>query len=87
MTGILAWFLSIVLFHPEEREMSEQLASGYVGNFYGPTATEARREGRMPPIVMTPHMGAGTDGAVRCCAMATSFSAGVMPASCTAISR
>src|ERR1700722_12735400 len=56
MTGILAWFLSLVLFPPEEREMSEQLASGYVGNFYGPEATEARHEGRMPPIVMTPHM-------------------------------
>jgi Permuted papain-like amidase enzyme, YaeF/YiiX, C92 family len=56
MTGICAWFLSLVLFHPEEREMSEQLAAGYPGNYYGPAATEARREGRMPPIVMTPHM-------------------------------
>ncbi len=56
MTGILAWFLSLALFPPEEREMSEQLAAGYPGNYYGPTATEARREGRMPPIVMTPHM-------------------------------
>ena len=56
MTGILAWFLSLVLFPPEEREMSEQLASGYAGNFYGPEATEARHAGRMPPIVMTPHM-------------------------------
>jgi hypothetical protein len=56
MTGILVWFLSLVLFHPEEREMSEQLANGYQGNYYGPAATEARREGKMPPIVMTPHM-------------------------------
>jgi len=56
MTGILAWFLSLVLFPPEEREMSEQLAAGYAGNYYGPEATEARHEGRMPPIVMTPHM-------------------------------
>lgn len=56
MTGILAWVLSLVLFPPEEREMSEQLASGFPGNYYGPEATEARREGKMPPIVMTPHM-------------------------------
>jgi hypothetical protein len=56
MSGILAWALSLVLFHPEEREMSEQLALGFPGNYYGPEATEARREGRMPPIVMTPHM-------------------------------
>ena len=56
MTGILAWVLSLVLFPPEEREMSEQLAMGFPGNYYGPEATEARREGRMPPIVLTPHM-------------------------------
>ncbi len=56
MTGIFAWFLSLVLFPPEEREMSEQIASGYPGNFYGPAATEARHAGKMPPIVMTPHM-------------------------------
>jgi hypothetical protein len=56
MTGILAWFLSLVLFPPEEREMSEQLAAGYPGNYYGPEATEARHAGKMPPIIMTPHM-------------------------------
>ena len=56
MTGILAWFLSLVLFPPEEREMSEQLAAGYPGNYYGPEATAARHAGKMPPIRMTPHM-------------------------------
>jgi hypothetical protein len=56
MIGICAWFLSLVLFPPEEREMSEQLAAGYPGNYYGPAATQARREGKMPPIVLTPHM-------------------------------
>ncbi len=56
MTGILAWALSFVLFPPEEREMSERLAAGYPGNYYGPVATAERRAGKMPPIVMTPHM-------------------------------
>ncbi len=57
MTGMLAWFLSLVLFPPEEREMSERFAPpGFVGNYWGPEATEAREEGRLPPIVMTPHM-------------------------------
>ena len=61
MTGILAWFLALVLFPPEEREMSERLAPpGYVGNYWGPEATEAREEGKLPPIFMTPHM-AGWD--------------------------
>ncbi|MGP0066714.1 MAG: hypothetical protein ACLQGP_24380, partial [Isosphaeraceae bacterium] len=36
--------------------MSEQLAAGYPGNYYGPVATAERRAGKMPPIVMTPHM-------------------------------
>jgi hypothetical protein len=57
MTRILAWFLALVLYPPEEREMSERLAPpGWQGNFWGPVATEARHEGRMPPIVWTPHM-------------------------------
>ena len=57
MTGILAWFLSLVFFPPEGREMSERLAPpGFVGNYWGPEATEAREEGKLPPIFMTPHM-------------------------------
>jgi hypothetical protein len=57
MTGILAWFISLVLFPPEEREMSERLAPpGFVGNYWGPEATEARDEGKLPPVFLTPHM-------------------------------
>ena len=57
MTGMLAWFLSLVLFPPEEREMSERFAPpGFAGNYWGPEAAEAREEGKLPPIVMTPHM-------------------------------
>ncbi|HZW29524.1 MAG TPA: YiiX/YebB-like N1pC/P60 family cysteine hydrolase [Isosphaeraceae bacterium] len=57
MIRILAWALALYLNAPEEREMSERLVPpGWQGNYYGPEATEARQEGRIPPIVMTPHM-------------------------------
>jgi hypothetical protein len=57
MTGILGWVLALLLNPPQEAEMSERLAPpGWQGNYYGPEATKARREGRMPPIVFTPHM-------------------------------
>lgn len=57
MTGILAWCLSLVLFPPEEREMSERFAPpGFVGNFWGPGATAAREDGGLPPIPRTTHM-------------------------------
>src|SRR5262249_12702367 len=57
MFGILAWLLALALYPPEEREMSERLAPpGWQGNYWGPEATEARREGRLPPIAATPHM-------------------------------
>ena len=57
MTGILFWFLSLVLFPPEEREMSDRMAPpGFEGNYWGPAADKARAEGKLPPIVMTPHM-------------------------------
>ena len=57
MTGILFWFLSLVLFPPEEREMSERLTPpGFEGNYWGPEAAKARDEGKLPPIEMTPHM-------------------------------
>ena len=37
--------------------MSERFAPpGFAGNYWGPEATEAREEGKIPPIPMTPHM-------------------------------
>lgn len=37
--------------------MSERLAPpGFVGNYWGPEATEAREEGKLPPIYLTPNM-------------------------------
>src|SRR5262245_30486644 len=57
MIRILAWALALYVNAPEEREMSERLVPpGWQGNYYGPEATEARHESRIPPIVMTPHM-------------------------------
>jgi hypothetical protein len=57
MTGILGWVLALLINAPQEAEMSERMAPpGWEGNFWGPEATRARHEGRMPPIVATPHM-------------------------------
>ena len=57
MSGILGWIVVLLLNPPREAEMSETLAPpGWQGNYYGPEATKARQEGRMAPIVMTPHM-------------------------------
>jgi Permuted papain-like amidase enzyme, YaeF/YiiX, C92 family len=58
MSGIIAgWVLSLLLHPPREAEVSERMAPpGWQGNFWGPEATKARHEGRMPPIVATQHM-------------------------------
>ena len=57
MMGIVAFFLSLVLNHPQEAEMTERFTPpGFEGNFWGPEATRARHEGRMSPISVTPHM-------------------------------
>ena len=58
ITGIFAgWVLTLLLHPPREAEVSERMAPpGWQGNFWGPEATKARHEGRMPPIVATSHM-------------------------------
>jgi hypothetical protein len=57
MTGIFGWIIALLLHAPHEAEMTEQMAPpGWQGNYWGPEATRARHEGRMPPIVATPHM-------------------------------
>ncbi len=54
---IIGWFLGVLLHPPQEAEMTERLAPpGWQGNFWGPQATRARHEGKMPPIVATSHM-------------------------------
>jgi Permuted papain-like amidase enzyme, YaeF/YiiX, C92 family len=50
---IIPWFTDA----PEEREMTERMVPrGYYGNYWGPAATKARQEGRLPEISMTPQM-------------------------------
>jgi Permuted papain-like amidase enzyme, YaeF/YiiX, C92 family len=57
MSLIIGWFFGMLLHPPQEAEMSERLAPpGWQGNYWGPEATRARHEGRMPPIVATAHM-------------------------------
>jgi hypothetical protein len=57
MSGIFGWILALLLNAPHEAEMSERLVPlGFQGNYYGPEATKARKEGRLSPIVVTPHM-------------------------------
>jgi hypothetical protein len=57
MTGIFGWVLALLVHPPQEAEMSERMAPpGWQGNYWGPEATKARHEGRMPPIVATQHM-------------------------------
>src|ERR1700729_4249122 len=57
MSLIIGWVFAILLHPPQEAEMTEQLApSGWQGNYWGPEATRARHEGKIPPIVATEHM-------------------------------
>ncbi len=58
MDPVTAFFLALILNPPEEREMSERMAPPeWQGrNYWGPEATKARHEGRIPPIVATHHM-------------------------------
>lgn len=47
------WFLN----PPEEREMTERMVpQGFHGNYWGPTATQARKDGQLPSITLTPQM-------------------------------
>ena len=57
MSLIIGWFIGLLLHPPHETEITERLAPpGWQGNFWGPEATRARHEGKMPPIVATAHM-------------------------------
>ena len=57
MIKLLLMFLPFYLHPPEAREMTDRLVpEGYQGNYWGPEASRARREGTMPPIEITPQM-------------------------------
>lgn len=46
-----------ILNPPEEREMTERMVPvGFHGNYWGPAATLARKDGSLPPITLTPQM-------------------------------
>jgi hypothetical protein len=58
MDPVFALFLSLIFNPPEEREMTERMAPAeWQGrNYWGPEATKLRHDGKMAPIVATPHM-------------------------------
>jgi hypothetical protein len=57
MMNLFFLVLPFFLNPPDQREMSDRMApSGYQGNFWGPEATKARREGKMPPLPISSHM-------------------------------
>lgn len=57
MTTILLWLFPLVLNAPQAGEMTDRMVPpGFQGNYWGPEATKARREGRMSPIEITPKM-------------------------------
>lgn len=64
MTNLFFLILPLFLNPPEPREMSERIVPpGFKGNYYGPEATQARREGKLPPIRITPSMARWDDWA------------------------
>ena len=57
MIKIFLMFLPYFLYPPEQGELTDRMAPpGYQGNFWGPEATKARREGKMPPLAINSRM-------------------------------
>ena len=57
MFQFFLWVLPLLLSPPGGREMTDRMVpDGFVGNYWGPAATKARHEGRMPQVEITPHM-------------------------------
>src|SRR4051812_42761394 len=57
MFQFFLWALPLLLSPPGTREMTDRMVpDGFVGNYWGPSATKARHEGRMPQFEITPHM-------------------------------
>ena len=57
MIKFLMWVLPFFVNSPDSGEYTDRLAPpGYQGNYWGPEATKARKEGKMPPIAITPRM-------------------------------
>jgi hypothetical protein len=57
MINILIVLMPLILNGPQPDEASDRMApAGFRGNFWGPEATSARRQGKLPPIPITPPM-------------------------------
>ena len=57
MIKILLMLLPFYLNPPEQGEVTDRMApAGFQGNFWGPEATKARKEGKMPPLALTSRM-------------------------------
>jgi len=57
MIGLILWGMSLYFNAPHEAEMTERMTPpGWHGNYWGPEATKARKEGKLPPISYTPQM-------------------------------
>lgn len=57
MVTLLLLIAPWMLNPPEEREMTERMVpAGFQGNYWGPAAAEARKDGRLPRISLTPQM-------------------------------
>ena len=87
MIKLLLMFLPFYLYPPEAREMTDRLVpEGYQGNYWGPEASRARREGTTPPIEITPQMARWDRWGARFSRTATSCSGWAMHAYCTGFS-
>jgi hypothetical protein len=57
MMQIVILLMYLLAHAPEQREATERLAPrGWQGNFWGPSANQDRREGKIPKVPMTPVM-------------------------------
>ena len=57
MLQFFFWVLPLLHSPPGAREMTDRMVpEGFEGNYWGPEASKARQEGRLPQIEVTPHM-------------------------------
>jgi hypothetical protein len=57
MFQFFLWVLPLLISPPGGWEMTDRMIpEGFEGNYWGPEASKARQEGRLPQIKITPHM-------------------------------
>ncbi|WP_165219123.1 YiiX/YebB-like N1pC/P60 family cysteine hydrolase [Aquisphaera insulae] len=57
MLSLLLWFMPILLESPSEGEATDRLVpAGFRGNYWGPEACKARKEGKLSALKITPEM-------------------------------